>query len=154
MGVGSTPICIRRLVTLKFYKCACTTPHLHKISNLTKKIASAGQFTFDYKILKRYMIRKIVKQGIIWVSNMQIRYFKDLCKPCLNAPEKSPKFFSDPMHHRVVAYKNHLANSHLPGKSNRIFHPNISWGHEELHIVLAQLEEPLAAVSIIDSIKS
>ena len=33
------------------------------------------------------MIRKIVKQGIIWFSNMQIRYFKDLCKPCLNAPE-------------------------------------------------------------------
>ena len=33
------------------------------------------------------MIRKTVKQGIIWFSNMQIRYFKDLCEPCLNAPE-------------------------------------------------------------------
>ena len=40
-----------------------------------------------YKVLKRYIIRKIVKQGIIWFSNMQIRYFKDLCEPCLNAPE-------------------------------------------------------------------
>ena len=40
------------------------TPHLHKISNLTKKIVSTGQFTFDYKVLKRYMIGKIVKQRI------------------------------------------------------------------------------------------
>ena len=39
------------------------TPHLHKISNLTKKIVSTSQFTFDYKVLKRYMIPKIVKQG-------------------------------------------------------------------------------------------
>ena len=76
-------------LTLKFYKCACATPHLHKISNLTKKIVSTGQFTCDYKVLKRYMIRKTVKQGIIWPSNMQIRYFKDLCEPCLNAPESS-----------------------------------------------------------------
>ena len=74
-------------MTLKLYKCACAKPHLHKISNLTKKIISTGQFTFDYKVLKRYMIQKIVKQGIIWLSNMQIRYFKDLCEPCLNAPE-------------------------------------------------------------------
>ena len=74
-------------MTLKFYKCACATSHLHKISNLTKKVVSTGQFTFDYKVLKRYMIRKIVKQGIIWLSNMQNRYFKDLCEPCLNAPE-------------------------------------------------------------------
>ena len=28
------------------------------------------------------MIQKIVKQGMIWLSNMQIRYFKDLCEPC------------------------------------------------------------------------
>ena len=35
------------------------------------------------------MIRKIVKQGIIRFSNMQIRYFKDLCEPCLNAPEST-----------------------------------------------------------------
>ena len=34
------------------------------------------------------MIRKIVKQGIIWFSNMQIRYFKHVCEPCLNAPER------------------------------------------------------------------
>ena len=78
---------LKRLVTLKTYKCAYATPHLHKISNLTKIIVSIGQFTFDYKVLKRYMIRKIVKQGIIWFSNMQIRYFKDLCEPCLNAPK-------------------------------------------------------------------
>ena len=76
------------LVILKFYKCACVTPHLHKISNLTKKIVSTGQFIFDYKVLKRSMIRKIVKQGIIWFSNMQIRYFKDLWETCLNAPEQ------------------------------------------------------------------
>ena len=69
-------------MTLKFYECACATPHLHKISN---HIVSTGQFKFEYKVLKRYMIRKIVKQGIIWFSNMQIRYFKDLCEPCLNA---------------------------------------------------------------------
>ena len=74
-------------MTLKFYKCACATPHLHKISNLAKKIVSTGQFTFDYKVLKRYMIRKIVKQGIIWFSIMQIRYFKDLRESCLNKPE-------------------------------------------------------------------
>ena len=37
-------------MTLKFYKCACATPHLHKILNLTKKIVSTGQFTFDYKV--------------------------------------------------------------------------------------------------------
>ena len=75
-------------MTLKFYKCACPTPHLQKISNLAKKIVSIGQlFTFDYKVLKRYMIRKIVKQGINWFSNTQIRYFKDLYEPCLNAPE-------------------------------------------------------------------
>ena len=76
-------------MTLKFYKCACEAPHLHKISNLTKKIVSTCQFTFDYKVLKRYMIRKIVKQGIIWFSNMLIRYFTELCEPCLNAPEFS-----------------------------------------------------------------
>ena len=81
---------LKWLVTLKFYKCACATPHLHKISNLTKEIVSTGQFTSDYKVLKRYMIRKIVKQGIIWFSNMHIRYFKDLCEPCLNAPEADP----------------------------------------------------------------
>ena len=75
-------------MTLKFYKCTCATSHLHKISNLTKKIVSTGQFTFDYKVLKRYMIRKIVKQGIILFSNMQIRYFKNLCEPRLNATEK------------------------------------------------------------------
>ena len=46
--------------------------------SLTKKIVSTGQFTFDYKVLKRHMIRKIVKQRIIWFSNMQIRYVKDL----------------------------------------------------------------------------
>ena len=63
------------------YKCA--TPHLHKISNLTKKIVSTGQFTFDYKVLKRYMIRKIVKQGIICFSNMQIRYFKGFANHAL-----------------------------------------------------------------------
>ena len=34
-------------------------------------------------------MRKIVKQGIIWFSNIQIRYFKDLCEPCLNAPERA-----------------------------------------------------------------
>ena len=77
-------------MTLKFYKCACSRSHLHKITNLTKKIVSTGQFTFDYKVLKRYLIRKIVKQGIIWFSNMQIRYFKDLCEPCLGAPEQNP----------------------------------------------------------------
>ena len=33
------------------------------------------------------MVRKIVKQGIFWFSNVQIRYFKDLCEPCLSAPE-------------------------------------------------------------------
>ena len=71
-------------MTLKFYKYACTTPHLHKISNLT---VLTGQFTFDYKVLKRYMIRKIVKQGTVWFSNMQIRYFKDLSEPCLNTPQ-------------------------------------------------------------------
>ena len=76
-------------MTLKFYKCACATRHLHKISNLTKKIVSIGQFTFEYKVLKRYMIRKIVKQGIIWFLNMQIRYLKDLCERCFNAPEHS-----------------------------------------------------------------
>ena len=79
-------------MTLKFYTCTCATPHLHKISNLTKKIVSTGQFTFDYKVLKRYMNRKIVKQGIIWFSNMQIRYLKDLCEPCLNTAEVSPGF--------------------------------------------------------------
>ena len=74
-------------MTLRFYKCACATPHLNKISNLTRKIVSTGQFTFDYKVLKRYMIRKIVKQGVNWFSNMQIGYFKDLYEPFLNAPE-------------------------------------------------------------------
>ena len=74
-------------MTLKFYKCACATPHLHKISNLAKKIVSTGQFTFDYKVLKRYIIQKIVKQGIIWFSNMQIRHFKDHWEPYLNAPK-------------------------------------------------------------------
>ena len=78
---------LESLATLKFYKCACATPHLHKISNLTKKIVSTGQFTFDNKVLKRYIIGKIVKQAIIWFSNMQIRYFKDLCEPCLSVPE-------------------------------------------------------------------
>ena len=53
-----------------------------------KELFSTGQFTSDYKVLKRYMVRKILKQGIIRFSNMQIRYFKDLCEPCLNAPEK------------------------------------------------------------------
>ena len=77
-------------MTLKVYKYACAKPHLHKISNLTKNIVSTGQFTFNYKVLKRYMIRKMVKQRIIWFSNTQIRYFKDLCEPCLNAPESSP----------------------------------------------------------------
>ena len=76
-------------MTLKFYKCACATPHLHKISNLTEKIVSIGQFTFDYEVLKRYMIRKIVKQGIIWFSNVEIRYFKDLCEPSLSTPEST-----------------------------------------------------------------
>ena len=33
------------------------------------------------------MIRKIVKQGITWFSNMQIRSFKDLCEPCFKASE-------------------------------------------------------------------
>ena len=87
-------------MTLKFYKCTCATPHLHKISNLTKTIVSTGQSTFDYKVLKRYMIRKIVKQGIIWLSNMQIRYFKDFCELCLDAPKKMHKY---PYKHRFIA---------------------------------------------------
>ena len=70
-------------MTLKFYKCASAIPHLHKITNLTKRIVSTGQFISDYKVLK---IRRIVKQGIIWFSNMQIRYFKDLCEPALILP--------------------------------------------------------------------
>ena len=70
-------------MTLKFYKCASATPHLHKISNLAKKIVSTGQFTFDYKILKRYMIRKIVKQGISWFSNVQIRYLRTFANHAL-----------------------------------------------------------------------
>ena len=53
--------------------------------NLTKK----------YKVLKGYMIRKIVKQEIIWFSNMQIRYFKDLCEPCLDVREL---YYSFPVH--------------------------------------------------------
>ena len=83
-----TAIVPQMACALKFYKCACVTPHLHRISNLTKKIVSTGQFTFDYKVLKKYIIRKVVKQGIIWFSNMQIRYFKNLCEPCLNALEE------------------------------------------------------------------
>ena len=58
------------------------------MSNRSKKIVLTGQFTFDYKVLKRYMIRKVVRQGIIWFSNIQIRYLKDLCEPCLNTPEE------------------------------------------------------------------
>ena len=57
-----------------------------------KKTVLTGQFTFDYKVLKRYMIRKTVKQGIIWFLNKQIRYLKDLCELCLNAPENPSKF--------------------------------------------------------------
>ena len=38
------------------------------------------------------MIGKIAKQGIICFSNMQIRYLKDLCEPCLNAPEDTEAF--------------------------------------------------------------
>ena len=64
-GQGPGVEYLKWLVTLKFYKCAYATPHLHKISNLSNKIVSTGQFTFDYKVLKRYMIPKIVKQGII-----------------------------------------------------------------------------------------
>ena len=48
----------------------------------------------SFAVLKKYMIRKIVKQGITWFSNMQIRYFKDLCEPCLNSPEKFVEFLS------------------------------------------------------------
>ena len=51
-----TAIVPKLIVTLKFYKCACATPHLHKISNLTKRIVSTGQFIFYYDVLKRYMI--------------------------------------------------------------------------------------------------
>ena len=67
------------------------------MSNLAKKIVSTGQVTSDYnvscdyKVLKRYMIRKIVKQEIIWFSIMQIGYFKDLCQPCLDTLETSIK---------------------------------------------------------------
>ena len=75
------------MVTLKFYECAGAAPHLHKISNLTKTIVSTSQFTFYYKVLERFMIRNIIKQGIICFSNMQMRYFKDLCEPCLNSPK-------------------------------------------------------------------
>ena len=74
-------------MTFKYYKCASATSHLHKISNLTKIIVSTAQFTFDYNVLIRYIIQKVVKQGIIWFPNMQIRYSKDLSEPCLNAPE-------------------------------------------------------------------
>ena len=82
-------------MTLKFYKCACATPHLRKISNLTSKLVSTGQFTFDYEMLKRYMILKIVKQGTIWFSNMQIRYFTDLCEQCLKASEPALSLYGD-----------------------------------------------------------
>ena len=50
---------------IQIIKCTLATPRLHKISNLTKNV-STGQFTFDYKASERYMIRKIVKQEIIW----------------------------------------------------------------------------------------
>ena len=80
-------------MTLKFYKCACATPHLHKTSNLTEKnTVLTGQFTFECKVFKRYMIRKIVKQRIIRFSNMHIRYHKGLCQPCLNPPELDSAF--------------------------------------------------------------
>ena len=78
---------LKWLATLRLYKCTCATPHLHKITNLTEKIVSTDQFTFDCKVLNRCMIRRIVKQEIICFSNMQIRYLKELCQPCLTVPE-------------------------------------------------------------------
>ena len=39
----------------------------------------------------RFAAQRLIKQGIICFSNMQIRYLKDLCEPCLNAPEKTSK---------------------------------------------------------------
>ena len=53
------------------------------------------------------MIRKIVKQVIIWFSNMQIRYFKDLCEPRLNEPEHVDGPYIVLMNNKFGAIRSH-----------------------------------------------